>query len=168
MKTTTTVLEEATPEGDEARAFYARRLRWLAKQFNSAGTHLGYRYAESPIIVADGTAEPPDDPRIVVQSTWPGCRAPHVWLEPGKSTLDWYDGTQYVLVDTAGKGDTTGFADAAAKMGVPYTSVTCTDDRVAALYEKPYVLVRPDGHVCWRGDTPPADTQAILRHVTGN
>lgn len=168
MKTTTTVLEEATPEGDAARAFYARRLRWLAKQFNSAGTHLGYRYSESPVIVADGTPEPPDDPRIVVQSTWPGCRAPHIWLEPGKSTLDWYDGTRFVLVDTSGKGDATGFADVAAQMGVPYTSVTCTDDRVAALYEKPYVLVRPDGHVCWRGDTPPADAQAVLRHVTGN
>jgi len=168
MRSTTAVLEEETPEGDAARAFYARRLRWLSKQFNSAGTHLGYRYAESPIIVSDGSAEPPDDPRIVVQSTWPGCRAPHIWLKPGQSTLDWYDGCRFVLVNTSGQPAAPALEQGAAALNIPFTSVMCDDPRVVALYEKPFVLVRPDGHVCWRGDEMPEDVDAVWNHVTGN
>lgn len=167
MKTTTTALDEQTAQGDEARAFYARRLRWLAKQFNSAGTHLGYRYAESPIIVADGTPEPPDDLRVVVQSTWPGCRAPHIWLAPGRSTLDWYDGCHFVMVNTSDTEETNGMTEVAAELGIPYTTVACNDPRVAHLYEKPFVLVRPDGHVCWRGDAAPVNARAVWEHVTG-
>ena len=52
-----------------------------------AGVHLGARYADSPLCVPDGTPEPPDDPTQVVPSSWPGSRAPHAWLAPGRSTL---------------------------------------------------------------------------------
>ena len=51
----------SAPEGEAARQHLRGRLRWMARQFNSAGTHLGYRYADSPIIAPDGTPEPPDD-----------------------------------------------------------------------------------------------------------
>jgi len=29
------------------------------------------------------------------------------------------------------------------------------------------VLVRPDGHVAWRDDSPPADPEQLIRKVTG-
>ncbi len=76
------------PEGDAARARIRGRLRWMSRQFSSAGTHLGYRYIDSPVIAYDGSAEPPDDPSMVTASTWPGLRAPHAFL--GASTLDWF------------------------------------------------------------------------------
>ncbi len=169
MKVTTVELEEPGPQGDAARERFARLMRWLAKQFNSAGTHLGYRYADSDVIVPDGSPEPPDDPRIVTQSTWPGCRAPHIWLEPGRSTLDWYDGSGFVLVDTsAGDPDAVvPLQQAAEQLGIPLRVQTSDDPRVAALYERPYVLVRPDGHVAWRGADLPDDVDAVLRRVTG-
>jgi uncharacterized protein YfaP (DUF2135 family) len=37
----------------------------------------------------------------------------------------------------------------------------------AALYEKPLVLVRPDGHVAWRGNAVPADALALIDIVRG-
>jgi 2-polyprenyl-6-methoxyphenol hydroxylase-like FAD-dependent oxidoreductase len=172
MKTTPALIEENSPEAGSLRAVFAKRLRWLSKQFNTAGLHLGYRYAESPIIVADGSSEPPDDARVVVQSTWPGCRAPHIWLEPGKSTLDLFDGQTYVLVQTGdGVNDTQGaraFEEEARRQSIPLRSVRLHDARVAALYERPLVLVRPDGHVCWRGNKAPADVTGVLRTVSGN
>jgi len=28
--------------------------------------------------------------------------------------------------------------------------------------------VRPDGHVCWRGDAPPADPRQLIDRVRGD
>ncbi|GAA4322274.1 FAD-dependent oxidoreductase [Pigmentiphaga soli] len=166
MKVTPEGLEDDTPAADELRRQFGRRLRQTSKQFNTAGLHLGYRYADSFVIVPDGTPEPPDDPRIVTQSTWPGCRAPHVWLEPGKSTLDLFDGTCYVLVALPGAPDSAAFERAAAERGIPVKRAD-VNERARALYEKPLVLVRPDGTVCWRGDTAPADANAVWDVVAG-
>lgn len=166
MKVTPAGLEGDTPAAEELRKQFGRRLRQTSKQFNTAGLHLGYRYADSFIVVPDNTPEPPDDPRIVVQSTWPGCRAPHVWLEPGKSTLDLFDGTGYVLVALLGAPDSAALARAADKRGIPFRRAD-VGERARPLYEKPMVLVRPDGTVCWRGDSVPADANALWDVVAG-
>ena len=34
-------------------------------------------------------------------------------------------------------------------------------------YERSMVLVRPDGHVAWRGDAVPDNPAAIIDHVRG-
>ena len=41
------------------------------------------------------------------------------------------------------------------------------DPEMCKLYERRLVLVRPDGHMSWRGDTPPADPLAVVDHVRG-
>ena len=38
---------------------------------------------------------------------------------------------------------------------------------IAGLFEKPLVLVRPDGHIAWRGDAPPDDPGALIDRVRG-
>jgi hypothetical protein len=38
---------------------------------------------------------------------------------------------------------------------------------VAELYEEPLVLVRPDGHVAWRGPSLPADVAGLVDLVRG-
>jgi hypothetical protein len=38
---------------------------------------------------------------------------------------------------------------------------------IRALYERALVLVRPDGHVAWRGDAPPDDPMAVVDRVRG-
>ena len=35
-------------------------------------------------------------------------------------------------------------------------------------YERRLVLVRPDGHVVWRGDASPAQPDAVLEQVRGS
>ncbi len=37
-----------------------------------------------------------------------------------------------------------------------------------ALYERRMVLVRPDGHVAWRGDVLPANADALIDRVRGS
>ena len=39
---------------------------------------------------------------------------------------------------------------------------------VVQLYEMALVLVRPDGHVAWRGNALPSDSSALLRTVAGH
>jgi 2-polyprenyl-6-methoxyphenol hydroxylase-like FAD-dependent oxidoreductase len=167
MKVTPDGLEDETPVGAELRRQFGRRLRQTSKQFNTAGLHLGYRYSDSFIVVPDGTPEPADDPRIVSQSTWPGCRAPHVWLEKGKSTLDLYDGSGFVLVALPGAENSDQFIQSAKDRGIPIKRVDI-NERARELYQKNFVLVRPDGTVCWRGDQTPQDHNEILSIVTGS
>jgi len=170
-------IEADSPEGEAHRTYITGRIRWMARQFNSAGTHLGYRYVDSPVIAADGSPEPPDDFMQVVPSTWPGSRAPHGWVGTdtsvrGQSTLDWF-GTGYVLLHAASGGcGPAGAALRAAFAGrqVPYRE-EWLPPTVSSLYERAFVLVRPDGHVCWRGDVLPDDAAALVAlvaRVTGS
>ncbi|HKZ73733.1 MAG TPA: FAD-dependent monooxygenase [Steroidobacteraceae bacterium] len=160
-------IERAGERGTRLRAELAQKIRWLAKQFNSAGVHLGYRYADSPICVPDGTFEPPDDPTQVTASTWPGCRAPHLWLEPGRSMLDLF-GRTWVLLDFGRNPDAGAplvrcFEDARA----PVELVRLDHDDARSIYERRFVLVRPDGHVAWRGDDVPGDVASVVDKVRG-
>ena len=50
---------------------------------------------------------------------------------------------------------------------VPLAILSIADPAIAALYERRLVLVRPDGHVAWRSDAPPADPRALVDRVRG-
>ncbi|MFD0287237.1 aromatic-ring hydroxylase C-terminal domain-containing protein [Streptomyces lutosisoli] len=41
------------------------------------------------------------------------------------------------------------------------------DTHPRALYERDLVVVRPDQHVAWRGDAPPADPLEVFDRVRG-
>ena len=98
------------------------------------------------------------------QTTTPGARAPHVWLADGASTLDWF-GRGFVLVaDT--DADTDAFESVAAALRTPLSVQRCADTAVRAAYAAPLVLVRPDGHVAWRGKHATANTASrVLEQV---
>jgi 2-polyprenyl-6-methoxyphenol hydroxylase-like FAD-dependent oxidoreductase len=158
--------------GERLRAELARKIKGLARQFNSAGVHLGYRYFDSPICIGDGSLEPPDDTARVTPSTWPGSRAPHAWLADGRSTLDLFgDGfTLLAFTDAAASAaESADLAEAARARGVPLRVERIDDPRIRELYERDFVLVRPDGHVAWRGDAAPAGpaADALIGTATG-
>jgi len=58
-------------------------------------------------------------------------------------------------------------AEAAIGAGVPFRIVALDEPEAIAAYERKLVLVRPDGHVCWRGDAEPADAAAVMDVVRG-
>jgi 2-polyprenyl-6-methoxyphenol hydroxylase-like FAD-dependent oxidoreductase len=164
------LLEENSDEGEALREkARAAILRTRAKEFqhDSAGIELGYRYENSPICVPDGTPAPPLDHGLYTPSTWPGARAPHVWLQDGRSTLDLF-GRGFTLLDLSDKAaDAWAFAAAAKKAGLPLEAVSLREPPVRETYERPLVLVRPDGHVAWRGDAPPLDLAEVIDRARG-
>jgi hypothetical protein len=102
-----------------------------------------------------------------VQTSRPGSRAPHAFLAPGRSTLDLF-GRGFVLMSFDGAGgEAAGLERAAASRGVPLQIAAIDDPGIAALYERRLVLVRPDGHVAWRGDRTPADPLAVIDVARG-
>ena len=160
-------IEEDSEEGRELREeARAAIMRTRAKEFqhDSAGIELGYRYENSPICIADGTPPPPLDHGHYVPSTWPGSRAPHLWLKDGRSTLDLF-GKGFVLLGFT-EGPTSSFTDAAQRAGVPLEVIGIADEKVRASYERNFVLVRPDGHVAWRGNEIPNNTNDIIEKGT--
>ena len=161
-------IEDDTDAGRKLRAEVGPELvREVGRMFRTIGLQLGYRYEGSPIIVPDATPPVPDDPETFVASARPGSRAPHAALKDGSSTLDLY-GRGYVLVRFGnGAPDGTAIAEAARSRNVPLRTVGIDDAEAAGIYEQPLVLVRPDGHVAWRGRTPPADALAMIDRVRG-
>ena len=137
------------------------------RQFVSDGIALGYAYAPSPIVCADGTEAPLFDVQRYTPTTYPGARAPHVVIDGGRSTLDLF-GRGFVLIKTGSAPvDTKPLLAAARQRGVPMTAYHLPGLEIAELYQRPLVLVRPDGHVAWRGETAPADPLAIIDRIRG-
>ena len=56
---------------------------------------------------------------------------------------------------------------AAAAASVPLDVIHLEEPEATALYQRRLVLVRPDGHVAWRADEPPADARAVIDIVRG-
>lgn len=161
-------LDEIEDDSDPGRALRRSLGESLTKNvgrmFRTDGLQLGYRYECSPICVGDGEP-PPDEPEQYVPSARPGSRAPHVWLRDGRSTLDLF-GRGFVLLKF-GDAETGTLEEAAMVRGVPLAVVPLDEPEAAASYERRLVLVRPDGHVAWRGDTAPQDVGALIDWVRG-
>jgi 2-polyprenyl-6-methoxyphenol hydroxylase-like FAD-dependent oxidoreductase len=161
-------IEEDSAKGADVRRRVGEALvRGVGRMFRTIGLQVGYRYEDSPICLPDGTPPYPDDPEELVPSARPGSRAPHAWLADGRSILDLY-GRGFVLLRLGAHApDVAAFEAAAAERRVPLETVVVMEPEVARLYEYALVLVRPDGHVAWRGDEMPADPPAVIDQVRG-
>jgi 2-polyprenyl-6-methoxyphenol hydroxylase-like FAD-dependent oxidoreductase len=161
-------VEEATEAGAVARAAIARAMREnTGQEWESEGVHLGYRYEGSPIIVPDGTPEPEDKLSEYVPTARPGHRAPHFSVE-GQSILDSF-GSGFVLLcfTDQGEAEVAALGRVAESRGIPLIIKKISDPAARDLYERRYVLVRPDGHVAWRGDNFDRQPAELLDIVTG-
>jgi hypothetical protein len=97
----------------------------------------------------------------------PGCRAPHVWLAPGHSTLDLFGKGFALLGFAADRADVAAIEAAARMRNVPFVFTPIDHEAAARLYARKLVLVRPDGHVAWRGDQAPDDPLALIDCIRG-
>ena len=161
--------EDATPSGAAARQEAGRHLHAHARaEFDIPGVTFGVRYDGSPLVVSDGHAPPSDAANVYVPSAVPGGRAPHLWLDDGRSLYDVF-GFEFTLLRLGRCApDATAFAAAAQARGVPLTVVEFTEDRARDLYETDLALIRPDQIVAWRGNRLPGDPAALLAKVTGH
>lgn len=160
-------LEDDTAEGERARAEMGRHLSGFTEEFASLGIQLGARYDASPLIVGDGSAPPPDSPVDYVPSACPGGRAPHVWLDDGASIHDRF-GKWFTMVRFGpAKTDTAAIEAAAKAHDIPLDVIDITEKAARDLYRCDLALIRPDHHVAWRGDTLPADAEALILQVAG-
>ena len=174
-------IEAPTVEGDCARAEVSAFLATFGEEFASLGVQLGARYDRSPIVVADGTP-PPDDTFAYQPSGVPGGRAPHLWLDDrrgaGASLFDRF-GPGFTLLQFGSEPGEAGLTNPelcdsgplqaeAARRGLELTVLRVAHPDARALYGRTLSLVRPDGHIAWRGDRIPADPAALLDQVTGH
>jgi hypothetical protein len=162
-------ISENSPKGARLRELFAKTLieTNVQRQFDVEGVALGYRYDPSPIIVPDGTPPPPVEVQVYTPTARPGSRAPHAWLKDGRSTLDLF-GNGFMLLRFGGRSsDLSEMVETARAAGLPLTVCDIDEAPVAALYERKYVLVRPDGHVAWRSDSPPENARSVIDQVRG-
>ena len=113
---------------------------------------LGYLYDSSAIIpeVRSGghTHENPRDSR-----GRPGSRAPHLWLEPSKSTLDLFDRNFTLLTGPEGNAWLASARSVAQRLAIALEAHQIAQPEFCEAYgisRAGAVLVRPDGFVAWR------------------
>jgi len=154
-------------EGRAARQAFAAIAEPLNRRvYEMHGTELGYRYV-SPVIFSEIGDPPTDDIFIYQPSTFPGARLPHVWTADGTALHDQL-GQGFTLLNL-GKYDTdTGpLENALLELGAPIEVIAIDSPIIREVYECDLILVRPDLHVAWRGNTPPENPRALARLVTG-
>ena len=161
-------LEEPGPVGDATRREVGDIiLATKVREFKTLGIVLGQRYADSPVIVPDGSEPPPEHFMLYTPSAHPGCLAPHLWLRDGSSLYDHF-GSGFTLLVTEGEGAEVGpVAAASLARRIPLKVVAPGDPRLKGRYGARYALIRPDQHVAWRGDALPADVDGLLARTTG-
>lgn len=137
------------------------------REFKTLGIVLGMRYEDSPVIVSDGSAPPPEHFMLYTPSAHPGCLAPHLWLADGSSLYDHFGDGFTLLVTTGDERDATAFAAAVEKRKIPIKVLAPGDSRLQDRYEARFVLIRPDQHVAWRGNDLPADAASLMDCLTG-
>jgi hypothetical protein len=161
-------IRDATPEGQATRDNLTRVADVEQRKTNEMiGAELGYRYVGSPIIW-----EEPGGPehlfREYLPTTWPGARLPHVWLQEGHSVHDAI-GDGYTLLQLGGSNaETSGLERAMQSLRAPFDVVTIAGDVARDVFGYDLILVRPDLHVVWRGNTAPADPAQLAAVVTGH
>lgn len=160
-------LAQNTPAAAQLRLEVGQRLVAAnEKAWHPIGIHLGHVYFPSPIVIDDGTPPVSEEEETYFPTAQPGARAPHVWLEEGKTSILDLFGPHFTLLKFDGC-DTTDLQSAAAHVALPLVVVQVSNKEAAKLYRRKLVLVRPDGHVAWRADHQPAHSRWLIDRIRG-
>jgi len=145
---------------------------------NFLGMELGYHYESAAIVPDDSAADRVDDEVIdYVPSARPGKRAPHAWItRAGRrdSTLDLFGPHFTLLAGSESRGGEAAREVSRRLPGVPLVTHQLGADfaDVEGRFAERYgidpagaVLVRPDGHVGFRGSSRPEELESALRRM---
>ncbi len=162
-------IRDDTPEGADTRAALTRVANVEQRKSNEMiGAELGYRYVGSPVIAAEEGDGPPHEFMTYVPTTWPGARLPHVWLADGTALHDKI-GEGYTLLRLAGnESNSAPLARSFAEYGAPFAALEINEERPREIYGYDLLLLRPDLHVVWRGNSLPGEAKKLAAMVTGH
>ncbi|KAH6980787.1 putative monooxygenase [Ilyonectria sp. MPI-CAGE-AT-0026] len=167
-------IDDKSEEGLQIRQAIHQHYSQNDGENTDLGIEMGYRYVSSVCMPDESEAEPVWDPHTYLPTTWPGSRAPHVFLKDKSPIFD-HLGRAFSLVEfsdeTASDRGSSLIVEAAQGLGLPLSYVKLTgEDHAASIWQSPLVLVRPDGHVAWRGSSIEHRSQAylILETVVGH
>ena len=158
-------IDERLRRGEAARGSVGAHLATIGEEFASIGVQLGARYDGSPIIAGRRRAA---RRRLVdyTPSGVPGGRAPHFWLGTGaESAIRCSTGSARVHAAGSGRGRRRPMPCSPLQRRRAVCRLpgwTIEEAYARDLYQRDFVIVRPDRHVAWRGDDIPRDPGALL------
>ncbi|KAL4984477.1 FAD binding domain-containing protein [Aspergillus falconensis] len=175
VKLDTAIINASDEKGAALRAAIHNYLQGNDDHNQCTGLELGYRYDSALCIASsldDSISPPPFHHREYTPTTHPGARAPHVFLKDGNSILDHF-GTDFTLVSFAESAVASAacFEAAAKEHGIPLKILSLVDEsRASEVWGAILVLVRPDGHVSWRGNSLASSHEAgsIMLKASGH
>jgi hypothetical protein len=161
-------IRDDTLAGAETRANLTRIANVEQRKSNEMiGAELGYCYRDSPVIWPEPGEGPEDNLMKYVPTTWPGARLPHAWLDDGTALHDRI-GDGYTLLRLGNTtADAVPLARAFASHRAPFAVLDIADERPREIYGYDLLLLRPDLHVVWRGNSLP-DALTLARLATGH
>jgi FAD-dependent monooxygenase len=143
-----------SPEGAAHRAALAEIIQTERGENEDHGIELGYRYDGSPIVSDESSAAPPWLPQVYTPTSWPGGRPPSLFLDDGRALFDQF-GPEFTLLDFTGGPIAAPLLAAAEQSGLPVRHLRLNNGQARGLYERDLILLRPDQHVAWRGNSIP-------------
>jgi hypothetical protein len=143
-------IEDEGEAGDAVRREVSENILATKKrEFHTIGAVLGYCYQRSSVI-ANEDAEVTVDAARYEPSSRPGCLAPHLWLSDGTSLYDSFGPGFTLLTRRPARAEEA--ARQAHELNVPLKVAKLPEEESLVFYPCELTLVRPDQHVCWRGD----------------
>jgi len=159
-------IRENSIEGEATRADLGRMANIVQRRSHEMnGVELGYTYAGSPTIISEAEPYIESDFFHYIPNASPGSRFPHVWLKNGRALQDSL-GSGYSLL-AFGNADTAPMQRAMRAFGVPLDVLSLDEPALRFVAARNLVLLRPDLHVAWRGDSLPDSCENLVAIVTG-
>jgi 2-polyprenyl-6-methoxyphenol hydroxylase-like FAD-dependent oxidoreductase len=161
-------IRDDTPAGAAARHNLSAVADIEQRKSNEMiGAELGYRYVDSPII-CNVPGGPEHLFREYQPTIWPGARLPHVWLDDGTPMQDRIGDGYTILKLGRTKADASALERAIRSRGAPVAVLDVPDRIAREIYGYDLILLRPDLHVVWRGNTAPEDAAEVAAIATGH
>ena len=140
----------------------------LKEEYFCMGIQLGARYDGSSLISTELMPPPVSSPFEYIPTSYPGGRAPHLWLKDGSAIFDHFGKYFTLLVLNGSKTSYTSLTEAAKKRGLPLTVFSNDSREVFDLYKAELVIIRPDQYVAWRGNKLSGDPMLLIDMLIGN
>lgn len=165
-------IDQPTEEGMALRQKIHEHYQKNDGEHKHQGIEMGYIYESEILQTPRSGSKPVWQEYNYVPSTWPGNRAPHVFLSDGSAIFDHFgkDWTLVSFIDNIEDCSVRLLVGAANTLRIPVKHVDVSGEHHARkIWQRDLVLVRPDEHVAWSADSIQDSTEAqgILEVAVG-